>query len=153
MTLDQEVTQLSSELQSESVVQRRAAVRHAAHLLAEPRCTAAQAATIVELLRDLIASETYTTVRDDAQNVLANVWQGVDATVRADDRPFMIGVRCKYGHVSYYDRRRVCSGESVLMRERVRDGAHAAERFYVSCRTAGCGERVTLQIDCGEYGQ
>ena len=152
MTLDQEVAQLAGELQSESVVQRRAAVRHAATLLANPRCQAACRGKIVDLLRDLLATETYTTVRDDTQTLLANVAEGVDATVRADDRPFMIGVRCKYGHVSYYDWRRVCSDKSEFTREWVRVGDRDLERFYVPCRTSGCGEKPTLQIDCGQYG-
>lgn len=152
MTLDQEVAQLAGELQSESVVQRRAAVRHAAALLADLRCQTACRGKIVDLLRDLLTTETYTTVRDDTQTLLANVAEGVDATVRADDRPYMIGVRCKNGHVSYYDRRRVCSDKSEFMRERVRVGGRDVERFYVPCRTPGCGEKSTIEIDCGEYG-
>ena len=140
MTLDQEVAQLAGELQSESVVQRRAAVRHAATLLANPRCQAACRGKIVDLLRDLLTTETYTTVRDDATALLANVAEGVDATVRADDRPYMIGVRCKNGHVSYYDRRRLCAGDGMLLRGRaaVDIGQHRGDRFYVSCRANGC---------------
>lgn len=153
MTLEQELTQVAGELRNESVVKRRAAVRHAAVLLAESRCTADCRNRIVELLRVLLDAETYPTVRMDAQTILANLWEGVEPTVRSDDRPYMIGVRCAQDHVSYYDLRRVCSGESVLLRTRERAGDREVEMFYVACRTPGCGERVKFPLDCGEYGQ
>jgi hypothetical protein len=153
MTLDGEIAQVASDLHSEQVVKRRAAVQQAAALLAAPRCTATCRDRIVELLRTVVATERYTTVRDDAQAVLANLWEGVAPTVSAADRLYMIGVRCKQGHVSYYDRRRVCSDKSEFMRETVRVGDRSVERFYVPCRTEGCTERrIALEIDCGEYG-
>lgn len=72
----------------------------------------------------------------------------------AADRPFMIGVRCRYGHVSYYDRRRVCSDQNEFMRETVRVDGRSTERFFVPCRTNGCMERqLTLEIDCEEFGR
>lgn len=154
MTLDEEIAQLAGELKSDQVVKRRAAVRQAAALLAEPRCKEACRDRIVDLLRDVVANERYTTVRDDAQAVLANLWEGVDPTISAADRKYMIGVRCKHGHVSYYDQRRVCSDKSEFMRETVRVGDRSVERFYVSCRTEGCTERrLTLEIDCAEFGR
>lgn len=153
MPIEQELSQLAAELRSEKVAARRAAVRRAAVLLAEPRCQADCRAHIVDWLRDLLAVERYATVRNDAQALLTNLSQGVDPTVRAADRPFMIGVRCAHDHVSYYDRRRVCSGESVLMRVWEREGEREVEMFYVACRTPGCEQRVKLQIDCGEFAQ
>lgn len=153
MTVDQEISQLATELQSEGVVQRRAAVKHAATLLANSRCGDGCRSRIVDLLRDLLAVEPYTTVRDDAQTILANLAEGVPADVSAADRPFMIGVPCKRGHISYYDRRNVCSDTTTFKRERVRSGERTVERFYVKCQTPGCGEEPTVDLECGEYGR
>lgn len=153
MTLAQTLIQLSEQLRSERVVERRAAVRRAAELLEQTNCQDECRDRIVELLRDLLATESYTTVRDDAQAILDNVWSGVDATIRADDRQFMIGVRCADGHVSYYDRRRICADESVVMRGSVRAADRGVDEFYVKCREPGCEQVHKLQINCGEYGQ
>jgi len=153
MTLEQPLHQLAAQLQSTRVVERRAAVRKAAELLEQSTCQADCRERIIELLRDLLSTESYTTVRDDAQAILNNVWSGVDATIRADERRFMIGVRCAQGHVSYYDRRRICADESVIMRSRVRAGEQEVDEFYVQCRESGCAEIHKLQINCGEYGQ
>jgi hypothetical protein len=152
--LDEELTQLASNLQSEQVAERRNAVQRAAALLAERSCQDACRDRIVELLRNVVANERFPTVRDDAQTVLANLREGVEATMNAADRAYMIGVRCKHGHVSYYDRRRVCNDQSQFMRETVRVDERKTERFFVPCRTQGCTEkRLTLEIDCQEFGR
>ena len=151
--LEQTLQQLATQLRSERVADRRAAVRQAAELLEQPTCQTDCRERILELLRDLLATESYTTVRDDAQAILNNVWLGVDATIRTDEQRFMIGVRCELGHVSYYDRRRICADESVIMRSRVRAGEREVDEFYVKCREPGCDKVHKLQINCGEYGQ
>ncbi len=70
------------------------------------------------------------------------------------DRNDMFGVRCRHGHVSYYDRRRVCSEGNEFMRESFCVGEHRKERFFVPCRTEGCSERrLVLELDCAEFGR
>ena len=153
MTLEQEISQMAGELQHESVVQRRAAVRTAAALLATPRCQAGCRAQIIELLRNQLAVESYPTVRNDIQTILANVWDGVDPTLRQDDRQHMIGVTCPDKHVSYFDKRKLCSGESIIRRIFERKDGQEVEMFYVACKTPGCTHQMKIQLECGEYGR
>ena len=153
MTLEQEISQMAGELQHESVVQRRAAVRTAAALLVTPRCQAGCRTQIIELLRTQLSVESYPTVRNDIQTILANVWEGVAATLREDDRQHMIRVTCPDGHVSYFDKRKLCSGESVIWRIFERKDNQAVEMFYVACKTPGCTHQMKIQLECGEYGR
>jgi hypothetical protein len=62
----------------------------------------------------------------------------------------VLRVTCKNGHVSLFDKGKVCRESRDVPRDRGGGGGEGAmDRIYLSCTT--CGTRLVVQIDCREY--
>ena len=61
----------------------------------------------------------------------------------------IFGVKCKNGHVSYFDKRRVCAASRPVPRE-IEDSADAElDELHLNCDT--CGVEIVTYQDCRGY--
>jgi hypothetical protein len=63
-----------------------------------------------------------------------------------EDARFIMGITCPKGHITYYDRRRLCHDEVIAQRI-VRAGLELDTRD-LPCGTDGCGAVMHVPIDC-----
>jgi hypothetical protein len=61
----------------------------------------------------------------------------------------IFGVTCAKFHTSYYSRRDVCGGKTLLRTYRGEQGELLHE-VILTCTTAGCGARTVVAIACAE---
>jgi hypothetical protein len=61
----------------------------------------------------------------------------------------IFGVRCKNGHISYFDKRRVCSASKDLLREIRQSADVELDELHLKCET--CGVEVVAYEDCRGY--
>lgn len=88
-------------------------------------------------------------VREKAQEVLdADANKVTTPAFRPEDSRHIIGVRCKHGHITYFDKRRICSDEVTIVRSVQRAGLDLDERD-LSC--GRCGESIRIHLDCRGY--
>jgi formate dehydrogenase maturation protein FdhE len=63
--------------------------------------------------------------------------------------PHLFGVKCANGHITYFDKRRVCPASGTLVRRVVRDGDTELDELYLKCET--CDAEVVVRVDCEGY--
>ena len=61
----------------------------------------------------------------------------------------IFGVRCKNGHISYFDKRRVCSAARDVPREIGQSVDEELDELHLNCDT--CGVEVVAYEDCRGY--
>ena len=61
----------------------------------------------------------------------------------------IFGVRCKKGHISYFDKRRVCSASKDTVREIEKSADAELDELHLKCET--CGVEVVAHEDCRGY--
>lgn len=101
---------------------------------------------VVALLEYLASTnhEMITSIREKAQAVLTAHAQKGPPLLRANDAKYIFGVRCKNGHVTYFDKRRVCNEHKNVYR-----GPGQKSLVYLNC--GQCGEEMEVEVDCEEY--
>jgi hypothetical protein len=126
----------------EHISKRKAAIDQAAEMLQRGE----QREAVLALLEYLAQKDLMMGVREKAKEV-------IDADVQrqaphppfsfnpADSR-YIFGARCKNGHVTYFDKRRVCNEQSRV----VRRGVTEPDELELKCET--CGEFMTVRVDC-----
>ncbi|HEY7414323.1 MAG TPA: toll/interleukin-1 receptor domain-containing protein [Ktedonobacteraceae bacterium] len=70
-------------------------------------------------------------------------------SIHADDAGSLFGVRCKNGHVSYFDKHVVCKASIRLPRILEKQVSKALDELFLTCST--CGIEVIAHVDCGGY--
>jgi len=98
---------------------------------------------LLAILDYLVHNDLMASVRDKAQAVLETQTlrkADVHQLFPAEDSRFIQGYRCPNGHVTYFDRRRLCSDE-VEGQRIVRAGLHVDTR-EVTCGTCGIAMSV-----------
>jgi hypothetical protein len=149
MTIDETLVQLDAQLHDNQIRVRRAAVQKAAELLQMGQCQQPCRERIIALLQTVVQNEAYTTVREAAQAVLSNLQEGVAPGLLPDDRQHMFGVSCRNSHVTYYDKRRVCSEKNYFIRSLVQAGGQPADELQLPC--GQCDEVTKVWVDCEPY--
>ena len=104
---------------------------------------------ILAILEYLANHDLMMGVRDKAQEALE-----ADAKKIAPPPPFLnlgdprdiFGVRCKNGHITYFNKRRACSDTSSFVRERA---GKKLNELHLKCGT--CDEIMAVLIDCEGY--
>jgi hypothetical protein len=66
--------------------------------------------------------------------------------VRNSEAAHVFGVRCKNGHVSYFDKRDVCRSN---IRKRVVRNGKTLDELRLRCES--CGEWIVVEVDCEGY--
>ena len=141
MTEIEWIDQLKQLLASPIISQRKAGLDEA-----RERLTNGQARDLVRaLLEDVAAHDPLLTVREAAQDVLAED----DARHSTANPDYVFGARCPKGHVSYYDKRKVCPKSGTIIRRMLLRDDRQVEEIYLRCKT--CGEDFFVEVDCKGY--
>jgi TIR domain len=104
---------------------------------------------VLAILEYLAHNDLMMGVREKAQEVLdADAKKVTTPAFRPEDSRHIIGVRCRNGHITYFDKRRICSDEATVVRSVQRAGLELDERD-LSC--GECGVPVKVHVDCRGY--
>lgn len=67
------------------------------------------------------------------------------------DNP-VFGVTCANFHTSYFDKREVCpDSRDIIVRRVVREEGKELDELVLACKTAGCGKKIKVRVDCEDY--
>jgi hypothetical protein len=136
---------LSEEAAHEYIRIRKEAIDQAADMLKRDE----QREAVLAILDYLAHTDLMMGVREKAQEVLDMDAKKVTTPVfRPEDSRHIIGVRCKNGHITYFDKRRICADEATVVRSVQRAGLELDERD-LSC--GDCGVPVKVHVDCRGY--
>ena len=120
---------------------RREAIDHAAAMLQRGE----HREEVLAILEYLARNDLMNGVREKAQEVLATATQqkmgSPPAPTRPQDARHLFGVRCKNGHITTFDRRKVCSQRKEIMR--------GLDELILTC--PACGVEMGVDVDCEGY--
>jgi hypothetical protein len=138
------LTVLSERAAHEFIRERKAAIDQAADMLQRGE----HREEVLALLEYLAQNDLMMGARDKAQEVLeADVRRGQTPAFRSDESRHIIGVRCKNGHITYFDKRRICNDKVNVIRV-MRAGLELDQRDL----TCGqCGAEMSVRVDCRGY--
>ena len=107
---------------------------------------------LLALLEYIANKDTFTSVRDKAQVLLdAEQKKTAPPSTQAKD---MFPVVCPNKHTTYVNVRRLCAQPEQEVWRTYGNHAHANKKereFLVKCDTQGCGEVMSVYIDCEGY--
>jgi len=108
---------------------------------------------VLAVLEYLARNDLMMGVRDKAREVLdADAKKGTPLPFRPDESRHIFGVRCKNGHITYFDKRHVCPkiGEAgIIVRSTKQRADRELDELYLTCQTCGVG--IVVHIDCEGY--
>ncbi len=100
---------------------------------------------VLAILEYLARNDLMNGVREKAQEVLATATQqkppSPPAPTRPQDARHLFGVRCQNGHITTFDRRKVCSQRKEIMR--------GLDELILTC--PACGVEMAVDVDCEGY--
>jgi hypothetical protein len=135
---------LSEQASHQYIRERREAIDQAEQMLQRGE----HREEVLAVLEYLAHNDLMTGVREKAQEVLAAATQQQNAASPAPTRPqvarHQFGVRCKNGHVSYFDKRIVCSKHTVVMR-----AMRGLDELLLTCPV--CQVEMAVDVDCEGY--
>jgi hypothetical protein len=135
---------LSEQAAHEFIRERKAAIDQAAEMLQQGEHREA----VLAILEYLAQDDLMMGVREKAQEVLdADARRRQAPAFRSDQSRSIIGVRCKNGHVTYFDKRRICNDKVNVIRV-MRAGVELDQRD-LTCGT--CGAEMSVRVDCRGY--
>jgi hypothetical protein len=111
-----------------------------------------QREAVLAILEYLAHNDLMDGVREKAREALALYTKQAAASPapsNATDSRHTFGVRCKNGHVSYFDRREVCSAHTKFKRETRQSAGQELDELFLKCET--CGVEVAARVDCSKY--
>lgn len=152
MSMTTDIAEVIAQLQGGDVAARRAAVGRAAELLRRRDCAAPCREQLIAALRAAAEGDPALTVRELAQEALAALPAAAPApsSLLPDDRQHMLGVRCPNGHITYFDKRRICTEQSYVVRG-VRDAEAGRDLDELALPCGQCDALVKVRVDCGGY--
>ena len=137
---------LSERAAHEYIRERKAAIDQAADMLQRGE----HREEVLAILEYLAQNDLMMGVRDKAQEVLdADAKKGTAPTFCPDESHHIFGVRCKNGHVSYFDKRRVCSAYKEVPRVIRQSAGIELDELHLKCDQ--CGVEVVAREDCRGY--
>lgn len=69
----------------------------------------------------------------------------------ADDAGHIFSVRCPAGHVTYFDKRKVCPDSGTLVRRLVEQDDKELDELILKCGEDGCSREIVVRVDCEGY--
>jgi len=139
---------LSEKAAHEFIRIRKESIDQAAEMLRRDEHRAA----VLALLEYLAHNDLMMGVRDKAQEVLdADAKKGVahPPLLRSGESRHIFGVRCRNGHITYFDKRRVCSAQSAIVRRLTQRAGKELDELVLTCEQ--CGEETMVPVDCEGY--
>jgi len=102
---------------------------------------------VLAILEYLANNDVMTGVREKAQAVLAATTQQQTVSPPAPSHPqdvrHLFAVRCKNGHITTFDKRKVCAERREIMR--------GLDELILTCPATGCGVEMAVDVDCEGY--
>lgn len=136
---------LSQKAANEFIRTRKEAIDQAAEMLRRNEHREA----VLAILEYLAQNDLMMGVREKAQEVLdADAKQGITSAFHSEDLRHIIEVRCKNGHITYFDKRRICHEMETVMRIFQHNGLQLDE-LDLTC--GECGVEVKVHVDCRGY--
>lgn len=138
---------ISKQAGHEFLRERKAAIEQAAQMLQRGE----QREAVLALLEYLAHNDLMTSVREKAQEVLAasNGGFAPATTVSPGESRHVFGVRCKSGHISYFDKRHVCKTTQPELRGLLHRAGKELDELHLACDT--CGVEVVARVYCEDY--
>jgi hypothetical protein len=133
---------LSEQAAHEFIRIRRTAIHSADEMLRRGE----QRGEVLALLGYLAHNDETMNVRNDAQAVIKANTKKVQPW--SDDTRYIFGVRCKNGHISYFDKRVVCTAARSVIRG---SKESPQDELHLICKT--CKVEVVDYQDCREHPQ
>ena len=136
------------EVTDEHGKRRKEGIEHATQMLQQGK----HREELLALLEYMARREVMPSVQEKAQAVLeaeAKKGTALPPFLRPDDARHIFGARCPKGHVTYFDKRRVCSAQGEVVREIEERTGTRLHKLVLNCRE--CGEEVTVHVDCEGY--
>jgi hypothetical protein len=90
-------------------------------------------------------------VRELAQTVLDNETFDGRSPIRPEESRHFFGVKCRKGHVTYFDKRHICSDASPFTRNLVQRAGAELDEIILKCGEVGCSEEMSVHVDCEGY--
>lgn len=134
---------LSVQAAHEFIRERRAAIDQAAEMLKQNE----HREEVLAILEYLAQYDLMMGVREKAQEVLDADAKKAKPSPPPGQSRHIFGVRCKNGHVSYFDKRRICNDQVNVIRV-MRAGVELDQRD-LTCGT--CGAEMSVRVDCRGY--
>jgi hypothetical protein len=146
------LTRFAEKAADNLIAKRKEAIDEATEMLQSGKLSDKQREAVLAILEYLAHNDLMMGVRDKAQEVL-----NADARKAAAPPPFLhlgdsrhiFGVRCKNGHVTYFDKRRVCSAYKEIPRDIRHSAGLELDELHLKCET--CGEDIVASVDCRDY--
>jgi TIR domain-containing protein len=136
---------LSEQAAHEYIRERKAAIDQAAEMLQRGE----HREEVLAILEYLAQNDLMMGVRDKAQEVLHADTRRVTPVPPSDQSHHIFGVRCPHGHISYFDKRRVCSAFKEVPRDIRQSAGIELDELHLKCDQ--CGVEVVAREDCRGY--
>ncbi len=136
---------LSEQAAHEFIRERKAAIDQAAEMLQRGE----HCEEVLAILDYLAQNDLMMGVRDKAQEVLDVDTRRVTPVPSPDQSRHIFGVRCRNGHISYFDKRRVCSAYKEVPRAIRQSAGIELDELHLKCDQ--CGVEVVAREDCRGY--
>ena len=141
---------LCEQATDEKILRRKEAIDTATEMLKRGE----QREAILALLAYLAHSDLMMGVREKAQDALdaiaaAQTVPPLPSFINPADARHMHLVRCKNGHVTYFDKRIVCTAHADIWRKNTKQAGSQPDELHLTCET--CNIEVVAYIDCREY--
>ena len=137
---------LSEQAANDRILSRKEAIEQAAEMLQKGEYRE----EVLALLEYLAKDDLMMGVREKAQEALeADAKKAMPSPpplLRPSDSRHIFGVKCKNGHVTYFDKRRVCLARSKIARDRA---GKKLDELDLLCGT--CGAAMAVLVDCEGY--
>lgn len=104
---------------------------------------------VLAILEYLADDDLMTGTREKAQEVLDADSKKVTPPPPPNQSRHIFGVRCRNGHVSYFDKRLVCSAYKKVPREIRKSAGIELDELHLNCDQ--CGVEVIAREDCRGY--
>ena len=140
-----ELQRVAALLTHERISRRKEGIERARDLLAEGR----HREELLALLENVSRADLMLGVRELAQSVVADQGAHQPATAQPDESRHIFPVRCQKGHISYFDRRILCTNKTTVKRSSVRRGGADLTEMALHCEK--CGEDLIVRVDCEGY--
>jgi len=104
---------------------------------------------VLGILEYLARNDQMMGVRDKAQEVLDADAKKVAPPPPSSQSRHIFGARCRNGHITYYDKRKVCPVSSMVVRDIVERAGKKLDDLYLKC--GQCNEEMVVRVDCEGY--
>src|SRR5947208_5198414 len=104
---------------------------------------------VLALLEYLARHDLIMGVREKAQEVLDTHNGIVAPPAFPSESRHIFGVRCEKGHISYFDKRRVCNATRPELRGLLQRAGKELDELHLRCDT--CGIEIVAHVDCEGY--